>query len=60
MMHNEIEMSMMGYLRYFLGLQIYKTKEGTFINQFKLCQRTTKEILNGKIQNNINSNVNLM
>ena len=34
-MHNEFEMSMMGELNFFLGLQIKQLKEGTFINQAK-------------------------
>ena len=31
-MHSEFEMSMMGELNLFLGLQIKQLKEGTFIN----------------------------
>ena len=31
-MHSEFEMSMMGELNFFLGLQIKQLKEGTFIN----------------------------
>lgn len=34
-MHNEFEMSIMGKLKYFLGLQIHQTENGTFINQVK-------------------------
>ncbi|KAL6332544.1 hypothetical protein AAG906_008964 [Vitis piasezkii] len=34
-MHNEFEMSMMGELNLFLGLQINQLKKGTFINQEK-------------------------
>ncbi|KAL6323601.1 hypothetical protein AAG906_039192 [Vitis piasezkii] len=34
-MHSEFEMSMMGELNFFLGLQVNKLKEGTFINQAK-------------------------
>ena len=37
-MQNEFEMFMMGELKYFLGLQIYQTKGGTFINQAKYCK----------------------
>ena len=33
--HSEFEMSMMGELNFFLGLQINQLKEGTFINQAK-------------------------
>ena len=32
-MSSEFEMSMMGELQYFLGLQIKQMKEGTFIHQ---------------------------
>jgi transposase InsO family protein len=41
MMQGEFEMSMMGELNFFLGLQIKQTKEGIFINQAKY----TKELL---------------
>ena len=34
-MHSEFEMSMMGELNFFLGLQIKQLKEDTFINQAK-------------------------
>ena len=40
-MQDEFEMSMMGELTYFLGLQIKQTNEGIFINQAKY----TKELL---------------
>ncbi|KAK2967481.1 hypothetical protein RJ640_025521 [Escallonia rubra] len=40
-MSNEFEMSMMGELTFFLGLQIKQSKDGIFINQAKY----TKEIL---------------
>ncbi|KAL3510114.1 hypothetical protein ACH5RR_029515 [Cinchona calisaya] len=41
LMQEEFEMSMMGKLQFFLGLQIHQTKEGTFITQIKY----TKELL---------------
>jgi transposase InsO family protein len=41
LMQDEFEMSMMGELNYFLGLQIKQTSEGIFINQAKY----TKELL---------------
>jgi hypothetical protein len=34
-MSREFEMSMMGELQFFLGLQIKQSKEGTFVNQAK-------------------------
>ena len=40
-MQGEFEMSMMGKLNFFLGLQIKQSSEGTFINQVKY----TKELL---------------
>jgi len=41
-MQNEFEMSMMGELNLFLGLQIKRTKNEIFISQSKYC----KEIIN--------------
>ncbi|KAK2382700.1 hypothetical protein QL285_070217 [Trifolium repens] len=35
LMHDEFEMSMMGELKFFLGIQINQTKKGTFIHQSK-------------------------
>jgi hypothetical protein len=40
-MSREFEMSMMGELQFFLGLQIMQSKEGTFVHQAKY----TKEIM---------------
>jgi hypothetical protein len=40
-MSREFEMSMMGVLQYFLGLQIKQSKEGTFMHQTKY----TKDIV---------------
>jgi hypothetical protein len=40
-MNKEFEMSMMGELQFFLGLQIKQAKEGTFVHQPKY----TKDIL---------------
>ncbi|KAL6324766.1 hypothetical protein AAG906_018293 [Vitis piasezkii] len=39
---NEFEMSMMGELNFFLGLQIKQLKEGTFINQAKYIRDLLK------------------
>ena len=41
-MQSEFEMSMMGELNYFLGLQIKQTKEGIFVNQAKYCKELIK------------------
>jgi len=37
-MQSEFEMSMMGELNFFLGLQIKQTKNGIFFNQSKYCK----------------------
>ncbi|XP_024019082.1 uncharacterized protein LOC112090920 [Morus notabilis] len=42
-MHSEFEMSMMGELNFFLGLQIKQTKEGIFINQAKYVKDLLKK-----------------
>ena len=42
-MHSEFEMSMMGELNFFLGLQIKQLKEGTFINQVKYIRDLLKK-----------------
>jgi hypothetical protein len=34
-MNKEFEMSMMGELQFFLGLQIKQSKQGTFVHQAK-------------------------
>ncbi|GJW84518.1 retrovirus-related pol polyprotein from transposon TNT 1-94 [Tanacetum coccineum] len=38
LMHNKFEMSMMGELKFFLGIQIHQSPRGTFINQAKYAQ----------------------
>ena len=43
-MHSEFEMSMIGELNFFLGLQIKKLKEGTFINQAKYIRDLLKRL----------------
>ena len=42
-MQGEFEMSMMGELNYFLGLQIKQGKDGTFINQAKYTKELIKK-----------------
>ena len=42
--HSEFEMSMMGELNFFLGLQIKQLKEGTFINQEKYIRNLLKRL----------------
>lgn len=41
-MQGEFEMSMMGELNFFLGLQIKQTTHGTFVSQTKYCQELLK------------------
>ncbi|KAK9114554.1 hypothetical protein Syun_021351 [Stephania yunnanensis] len=43
LMTNEFEMSMMGELTYFLGLQIKQSKHGIFINQAKYVRDMSKK-----------------
>ncbi|XP_020978111.1 uncharacterized protein LOC110271503 [Arachis ipaensis] len=42
LMQSEFEMSMMGELNFFLGLQIKQGKEGTFVGQTKYCKELLK------------------
>jgi hypothetical protein len=42
-MSKEFEMSMMGELQFFLGLQINQTKEGTFVHQAKYTNDILKK-----------------
>jgi len=42
-MQGEFEMSMMGELNYFLGLQIKQLNHGTFLSQTKYCKELLKK-----------------
>ncbi|XP_058726061.1 uncharacterized mitochondrial protein AtMg00810-like [Vicia villosa] len=42
-MQGEFEMSMMGKMNYFLGLQIKQLNDGIFINQSKYCKELLKK-----------------
>jgi hypothetical protein len=42
-MENEFQMSMMGDLTFFLGIQVKQTKEGIFIHQVKYTKDLTKK-----------------
>ena len=44
MMASEFEMSMIGELSYFLGLQIKQMKNGTFVSQGKYIKDMAKNI----------------
>ncbi|GKB49980.1 retrovirus-related pol polyprotein from transposon TNT 1-94 [Tanacetum coccineum] len=43
LMHNKFKMSMMGELKFFLGIQIYQSPCGIFINQAKYAQEILKK-----------------
>ncbi len=46
MMQSEFEMSMMGVLKFFLGLQIKQMKDGIFCKSIQIHQRHAKEFQN--------------
>ncbi|GJU37950.1 retrovirus-related pol polyprotein from transposon TNT 1-94 [Tanacetum coccineum] len=43
LMHNKFEMSMIGELKFFLGIQIHQSPRGIFINQAKYAQEILKK-----------------
>ncbi|GJT65582.1 putative reverse transcriptase domain-containing protein, partial [Tanacetum coccineum] len=43
LMHSKFEMSMMGDLKFFLGIQIHQSPHGIFINQAKYAQEILKK-----------------
>jgi hypothetical protein len=43
MMENEFQMSMMGELTFFLGIQVKQTKQGTFVHQAKYTKDLMKK-----------------
>ncbi|GKD26080.1 retrovirus-related pol polyprotein from transposon TNT 1-94 [Tanacetum coccineum] len=43
LMHNKFDMSMMGVLKFFLGIQIHQSPRGIFINQAKYAQEILKK-----------------
>jgi hypothetical protein len=49
-MSREFEMSMMGELQFFLGLQIKQSKEGTFVHQAKYTNKHCAEVQDGGFQ----------
>jgi hypothetical protein len=44
MMESEFQMSMMGELTFFLGIQVKQTKQGTFVHQAKYMKDLMKKI----------------
>nr|GFA19556.1 hypothetical protein [Tanacetum cinerariifolium] len=51
LMHSKFEMSMMGELKFFLGIQIHQSPRGIFINQAKYAQEILVKHENTVIQN---------
>jgi isopentenyldiphosphate isomerase len=43
MMENEFQMSMMGELTFFLGIQVKQTKQGTFVHRAKYMKDLMKK-----------------
>jgi hypothetical protein len=43
MMENEFQISMMGELIFFLGIQVKQTKQGTFLHQAKYTMNLMKK-----------------
>jgi hypothetical protein len=43
MMENDFQMSMMGELTFFLGIQVKQTKQGTFVHQVKYTKNLMKK-----------------
>nr|GFA61864.1 copia protein [Tanacetum cinerariifolium] len=43
LMHSKFEMSMMGELKFYLGIQIHQSPRGIFINQAKYAQKILKK-----------------
>jgi hypothetical protein len=43
MMENDFQMSMMGELTFFLGIQVKQMKQGTFVHQAKYMKDLTKK-----------------
>ena len=54
-MHNEFEMSLLGELSFFLGLQIRQSNQGIF---YQVYQRNAKEVRNGRLQTSYHSHAN--
>jgi hypothetical protein len=50
MMENEFQMSMMGELTFFLGIQVKQTKQGTFMHQAKYTKDLMKKFNMAKLK----------
>lgn len=54
-MENKFQMSLVGKLNYFLGLQVKQTKEGNYVYQTKYANELIKMFEMGKRNSNTNS-----
>jgi hypothetical protein len=54
-MQNEFEMSLLGELSFFLGLQIRQSNQGIFISQTKYIIEMLKKVWNGRLQTSYHS-----
>jgi hypothetical protein len=50
MMENEFQMSMMGELTFFLGIQVKQMKQGTFVHQDKYTKDLMKKFNMAKLK----------
>jgi hypothetical protein len=57
-MQNEFEMSLLGELSFFLGLQICQRNQGIFISQTKYIREMLKRFRNGRLQTSYHSYAN--
>jgi hypothetical protein len=55
MMEKEFQMSMMGELTFFLGIQVKQTKQGTFVHQAKYMKDLMKKFNMAGAQAHVNS-----
>jgi hypothetical protein len=51
MMESEFQMSMMGELIFFLGIQVKQTKQGTFVHQAKYTKELMKKFNRTELKN---------
>jgi len=49
-MEKQFEMSNLGEMKYFLGLEVYQSKVGIFLNLEKVCFGYFEKIQNAKLQ----------
>ena len=57
-MQNEFEMSLLGELSFFMGLQIRQINQGFFYFSNQVYQRNAKEVRNGRLQTSYHSHEN--